>query len=320
MPGNVGVSGGFSAQAAPPPSQPGSGVFNVQQAASAAIATSTDGAPTYDALGLPSNLGQQHIHVGYLPPVYNHTVGHRIDRNGDQVDVANTTGGAADQTVTVDDLLNHFADQAKSPNMYSRQLWAQVQQQLQSSNFYGSSARINYGAWGPDDSAALKKAANAYLQGTDSGKLQTFEEYLTQAAQQGAANGLDQNQPGGPGQGSQRAPLSLTNTADLNQAGDNVSQQFLGHAQSAGQQTDFADSYHGQEQAAYDAAGQANGAAYEQPATAADAARAYVLQNNMPEYAQHQAESYMNVFANMFISGTSARANTSLGDAAVGVK
>jgi hypothetical protein len=117
-----------------------------------------------------------------------------------------------------------------------------------------------------------------------------------------------------------RAPLSLTNTADLNQAGDNVSQQFLGHSQNAGQQTDFANSYHGQEQAAYDAAGVGDGPSYEQPATAADAAREYVLQNNLPEYAQHQAESFMNVFANMFLSGNSARANTSLGDAAVGVK
>jgi hypothetical protein len=310
MPGNVGVPGGT----VPPPSQPGSGVFNIPQAVSTAISTSADGAPTYDALGLPSNLGKQRIYVGYLGP--------RADPNDNMPGADRNKTAFSDttnQTVSVDDLLNHFADQAKAPNAYSRRLWAQVQQQLQASNFYGTSTRVNYGAWGPDDAGALKKAANAYLQGTDQGKLETFEEYLKDAAAQGAANNLDANQPGGPGTGTKRAPLSLTNTADLNQAGDNVSQQFLGHAQSAGQQTDFANSYHGQEQSAYDAAGQANGAAYEQPATAADAARQYVLQNNMPEYAQHQAEGFINAFANMFLSGNSSRANTTLGDAAVGV-
>jgi hypothetical protein len=292
MPGNVGVPGGT----VPPPSQPGSGVFNTQQAAATAIATSADGTPTYDALGLPSNLGKQRIYVGYLGP--------RADPNDNMPGADRNKTAFSDttnQTVSVDDLLNHFADLAKAPNAYSRQLWAQTQMQMQAiPGVYGQGSKINFGAWGPDDAIALKKLANAYLQGTDAGKLETFEEYVKDAAAQGAANGLDKD-PNATNP--KRAPLSLTNTADLNQAGDNVSQQFLGHAQSAGQQTDFA-----------------NCAAYEQPATAADAARQYVLQNNMPEYVQHQAEGFMNVFTNMFLPSNSSRANTSLGDAAVGVK
>jgi hypothetical protein len=311
MPGNVGVSGGYAAQAAPAPSQPGSGVFNVQQAAATAVATSADGAPTYDALGLPSNLGQQRIYVGYLPPQYNQTAGHRR-QNGDEAGVAYTDGGIANQTVSVDDLLNHFADQAKAPNAYSRATWAQVQQQLQAINAYGSSARINYGAWGPDDAAALKKAANAYLQGTDAGKLETFEEYLSQAAAQGAANNLDANQPGGPGTGKSKAVL--TNPALISQQADAMSQQFLGHGMDAQATGNVVGDVQGQEQAASDA-----GDIYMRSVTPQSVAREYILQNNMPEYAQHQAESYMNVFANMFLSGNSARGNTTLGDAAVGV-
>jgi hypothetical protein len=123
--------------------------------------------------------------------------------------------------------------------------------------------------------------------------------------------------PAGPG-GTPRAPLSLTNQADITAAGDSQSRQMLGHAMDASGQGALVDQYHGQEQSAYDAAGVANGDAYAQPASVQAAARDWVLQNNLPEYAQHQAESFMNAFANMFLSGQSSRAQTSLGDAAVG--
>ena len=296
--------------AAPSGAASSGGVFS-PAAQTAAIAAPSS---TYDPFGLPAGMGDQRIYVGYLPQ---ETYGSKSTKRGPNGDlpIPTVAGPIADQTVSVQDLIKHFHDMATSGNQYTRTLWAQTQMQLQAMNAYGASSRINYGAWSDDDNGALAKALTGYLQGGDVSKLQTFEEYLSQQAAQGAANGLDGNQKGGPG-GSQRAPLQLTNDADLNQAGDNVSQQFLGHAMNSGQQSQFSGQYHGDEQAAYDAAAGSND--YQAPASAADAARQFVLQNNLPEYASHQAESFMNVFANMFLSGQSTRANTTLGDAAVG--
>lgn len=289
-------------------------VFNPTAVTSTAVGADT----TYDPFGLPSGMGTQRVYVGYTEPTQQYTAGRQVDAKGDMTGIAHTSGGVENSTVTVDDLIKHFHDLATSSNPYTRQTWAQVQQQLQAMNAYGTSTRINFGAWGDDDKNALAKAIQGYMQGGDT-NVQTFEEYVSQTAAQGTANGLDGNQAGAPGGsgGSQRAPLQMANSADLNEALDNTSQQFLGRADDA-QTGAFTGQEHAQEQQAYDAAGNANGAAYEGPASAQDAARQFILQNNLPEYAAHQAEGFMNVFANMFLTGASQRANTTLGDAAVG--
>lgn len=261
----------------------------------------------------------ERIYVGYIPPPP--PLKGTRDINGEKLPAVQ--GGSNDvnnNTVTAHELIQHFHDLANSTNPYTRKQWADVQTQLQAMNAYGTSTRINYGGWGTEDVTALDNALKGYLGGSDT-NMETFEEYMKAQAAQGAANGLDLNQPGGPGSSAnQRAPLSLTNSADLNATGDNVSQQYLGHSLDSGQQGQFVDSFHSQEQSAYDAGGVANGAAYEQPATAADAARQFVVDHNLPEYASHQAEGYMNAFANMFLSGNSSRANTTVGDVAVGGK
>lgn len=284
---------------------------------SAVTQTTVGGSSSYDPFGFPVNLGSQEIYVGYLP-------GSSVQRSNrgrisDDTNGPGTTGtDVQNQTVTVDDLLKHFHDLATSDNPYSRQAWAQVQQQLQAMNAYGSSARINYGGFNMEDEKALKSAVEGYLGGvTTNGapptNMQTFEEYLTQQSAQGAANNLDANQPGGPGGAGKSASLRpLSNPAVVNQAGDQTAEGFLGRAMNPTEQAGLLADVHGQEDAAL-----ASGDVYLRSVTPQSVAREYILQNNLPEYAQHQAESYMNAFANMFLTGASQRANTSLGDAAV---
>lgn len=271
-----------------------------------------------DIFGLPSNMKDERIYVGYIPPTPPRK-GTRIV-GGEKLPAINS--GSTDvnnSTVTAHDLIQHFHDLANSTNPYTRKQWADVQMQLQAMNAYGTDTRINYGGWNGQDVTALDNALKGYLGGSDT-DMTTFEEYLAKQAAQGAANQLDMNQPGAPGTGTQRAPLSLTNSADLNAAGDTAGQQLLGHSLDPSQQGQFTDSFHSQEQAAYDAAGAGDGAAYQAQPTAANAARQFVVDHNLPAYASHQAEGFMNAFANMFLHANSARANTTLGDVAVGGK
>jgi hypothetical protein len=88
---------------------------------------------------------------------------------------------------------------------------------------------------------------------------------------------------------------------------------MLGHSMDNTDQNSLISQVQGEQQAAFN-----QGDVYSRSVTPQAVAREFVLQNNLPEYTQHQAESYMNVFANMFLGGQSSRAQTSVGDAAVG--
>jgi hypothetical protein len=88
---------------------------------------------------------------------------------------------------------------------------------------------------------------------------------------------------------------------------------MLGQSMSNSDQNSLISQVTGEQQQAFN-----QGDVYMRSVTPAAVAREFVLQNNLPEYTQHQAEGYMNAFANMFLSGASQRANTTVSDAAVG--
>jgi hypothetical protein len=142
--------------------------------------------------------------------------------------------------------------------------------------------------------------------------MQTFEEYLKQQSAQGAANLLDGNQPGGPGSTGGKPKPILTNPDQINQKADAQSAQLLGRSLQPGDLSAIVSQDHAEETTASNA-----GDVLMRSVTPDSVARQYILNNDLPEYAQHQVESYMNTFANMFLSGASSRANTSVGDAAV---
>lgn len=251
-------------------------------------------------------MGTQKLYVGYIPHVEMPTTADSVDDRKGHIKMGNYETDPSNSFVSVKDLMQHFHDLAVSANPASRAAWAQTQQQLQAMNAYGADKRINFGAWdGPKDSAALQSAIQGYLQGGPEAQMMTFEEFVKHQAAQGAANGLDQP-PKNNG-------FKATSPADIQMLGDQQSQGMLGHSMNAGDSSALVGAVQGQQESAFNA-----GDVYMRSVTPQSVAREYVLQNNLPEYAQHQVESYANVFANMFLSGTSARANTSLGDAAVG--
>lgn len=106
------------------------------------------------------------------------------------------------QTATAEQLMKEYSLLAMG-NQQSRQVWANVQQQLLVSGFYGQSANtdlVKLGTWTNNDANAMLQAMRSYQQvaGEDgSGAPITFAEYLDQTASQAAANG--QNASGGYG-------------------------------------------------------------------------------------------------------------------------
>lgn len=218
-------------------------------------------------------------------------------------------------TVSTDDYLKMLARLSQTnPSEYM-----QIQQGLYNSGFYGnvSPAEVGFGRWNSKTKDALvgtDGALSNFIELYKSGATQmTFSEWLDQQAKLAAQ---DPNSPGNGGTGRSVSPLQLTDPAYLQEQGNQVSDQFLGHAMSDTDQQSLVNDIHGNEQDVYNAqqAGQGGTVVNKDPAAQA---RALVLQNDLPEYAAHQAEGYLNVFANMFLGGQSARAQTSLGDVAV---
>jgi hypothetical protein len=268
-----------------------SAVFNPNVAAISA-------GSTYDPFGLPTGMGKQRIYVGYLPHTSEaQTYGGQYSEK--QMDPSNSE-------VTVEDLLKHYHDLATSSNPASRSVWAQTQAQLQAMNAYNADKRINYGTWGTSDAAALKDAITGYMQGGDASRMMTFEEYVKQASAQGAANGLDENQPGGPGTAKAQAPQYTLATAQ--DKGDAVAQAELGHSLTSDQAGTLQGALNDNSAGAF-----ANG----QNDDPSSFARNWLVQNNMTEYKAHQATAYMNAFLNL-IGGSGTAANVGVGDVAVG--
>lgn len=294
---------------------------NIFNTGSVSVADTTGS--TYNVFSLPAHMGEQQIFLGYAPGhgKPNHGGGFA---NGLLGSDSNMSGNKAidmyqqqsNQYSSVTDLMKQFADMARSDNPLQKKSWEYTQAQLQAMGKYGASKSINYGGWGSADENALQGAFSDYLASGAGSQMQTFAEFVEQQAKSGTANGLDQNQDPGSS-GSQRAPITLTDPTEIASAGDQSAQSELGRALSPEEQAQLVGQEHGQEQAQYDAAGAGQTNTSADPSTIA---RQFAVEHNLPEYAAHQAESFMNLFANMFLTGSSARANTSVGDMAVGDK
>lgn len=216
-------------------------------------------------------------------------------------------------TTTTDDYLQMLAKLSQTnPSEFM-----QIQQGLYNSGFYGnvSPAVVGFGRWNSKTKDALIGADGAltnFIELYKTGATQmTFSEWLDQQAKISAA---DPNSPGSGGGGSLAYRFPFTDPALTAQYGDQQSEQLLGHSLDQGDQAALYGDIHQNEVDQFNAmqSGQAHTA--KDPAAQA---RLFVVNNNLPEYAAHQAEGYMNAFANMFLSGQSSRAQTTLGDVAV---
>jgi hypothetical protein len=161
------------------------------------------------------------------------------------------------------------------------------QKQLYSLGLYGN-AKPQYGVWNAQtDRAAVENALLGYQQMATgyqtAGKgVLTWDEYLKIAKKQGMSVG---------GSGPQRAPLNMTDPAQLQQTLQAAAQNALGRNLSSKELAHFVTAFHGKEQSAYDAAGA--GKTYTNPDVAGEAMN-YVDQHNTTEVAQNRTVGYVD--------------------------
>lgn len=193
--------------------------------------------------------------------------------------------------------------------------FASLQGELNQAGFYTSGPLLGGGRLSDFD--ALKSALDQYFreQGDPNSQANpmTFSEFLQNHKTVGNQNGYPG--AGSSGSGSTGSSFNPSSPDVISQQGDAMAQQELGHSLDQGQTNSLIGQVQGQESADFNA-----GDFYLRGVTPQSLAREFIVQNNLPEYAAHQAEGYMNVFANMFLGGNSQRANTSLGDVAIGGK
>lgn len=197
--------------------------------------------------------------------------------------------------------------------------YASLQSELDQAGFYTQSNGPMLGGGRATDFQALTSALEQYFreQGTDPNNPNptSFFEFLQNHKVVGNQNGFPgANSPGG-GSGSSATPKTFNPSSPdvISQQGDAMAQQELGHSLNQTQTNQLIGQVQGQEANAYN-----QGDFYLRGVTPASLARDFIVQNNLPEYTQHQAEGYMNALLNMFLSGNSSRANTTVGDVAVG--
>ena len=270
-----------------------------------------------DIFGL-GDLSGQNIFLGTAPTgPANAAAGdtkREMQRGGGYTGVSgmDTGSGVADQGTTTDD----YWKQLLLLQQTDPQAFISLQQGLYDAGYYGNvkPTDVRFGIASQKTKDALFGADGAvrhYLEASQSGAtVDTFGDWMQK--QVDAAKQDPYSIGNGAGASGGALKPVLDNPALIDQQGNAVAQGELGRSLSNTEQTGLV----GQVQSAETAASNA-GDVYMRSVTPSSIARQFILQNNLPEYAQHQAESYMNAFANMFLSGQNQRANTSVGDAAV---
>lgn len=200
--------------------------------------------------------------------------------------------------------------------------FAEIQQGLYAAGYYGSAtpAEIGLGRWNQRTKDALVGADGALTNFIEvskaGGTVDVFGEWLQKQSK------LAADDPNSPGNQASKAPykppLTLTDPSTLDAASDQAASGLLGHSLDASQQGKFVSEFQNNEQQQYDAQGPTGTGVATNNQNPDALAREFVARNNLPEYAQHQALGYMNVFANMFLHGDSSRAQTGIGNIAVG--
>jgi hypothetical protein len=223
-----------------------------------------------------------------------------------------TGGGVINQYTTTDD----YWKQLLLLQQQDPQAFIALQQGLYDAGYYGNvkPTDVRFGIASQKTKDALFGADGAithYLEAAQGGAtVDNFGDWMQKQVDAAKQDPYSIGNGAGSSGGAMKPVLS--NPALIDQQGNAVAQGELGRSLSNTEQNGLIGQVQSDETAASNA-----GDIYMRSVTPSSVARQYILQNNLPEYAQHQAESYMNAFANMFLSGQNQRANTAVGDAAV---
>jgi hypothetical protein len=241
-----------------------------------------------------------------------------MQRGGGYTGVAgmNTGTGTTINSVSTDD----YWKQLLIMQQTDPAAFVQLQQGLYDAGYYGNvkPTDVRFGIASQKTKDALFGADGAithYLQAVHGGATtDVFGDWMQKQVDAAKHDPYSIGNGGGGGAANALTGFKATSAVDINAAGDQTSQQMLGQSMDPSQQGALVSDVQGQQQQAF-----LSGDVYQRSITPAAVAREFVVNNNLPEYTAHQAESYMNTFANMFLNGASSRANTSLGDVAVPV-
>jgi hypothetical protein len=194
------------------------------------------------------------------------------------------------------------ADQAVKEKAQAYLAYTSLQDSMSQAGLYTTAPVL--GSFRPEDLTALHNALNQYFaeQGNSpdptQGNPQTFSEFLSNMATTGAQNGIN---PASPGSSSgSTAHASLTDAPTAAMLGDTQAQAQLGRSLGSDAQSQLLGAIHGQETTDF-LNGNGGGSSYRTPEAIA---RDWVVQNNLPEYTQHQALSYMTDILHVLAGNT----------------
>lgn len=251
-------------------------------------ATNTLTSGTYNIVNDPYDLkevGNQLLFLGDKPDVNAHMGG--PGRTGDFAP-PKKSGGIS--TATASQFMTGFAQESVT----NPQAFANQQIELYNAGMYnGSKPRL--GVYTPADATAMKYAFTGYIGvfNPKSPNPVSFATYLAHAQAQMKANG---GVGGGGGAGGGRAPLSLTDPAELEQTLQSAAQQDLGRNLSKAEVGVFVKAFHGKERSAYNSAGA--GGTYTSPSVSGQALDE-VDAGHSAEEGQKLTASYMDEISSM---------------------
>lgn len=185
---------------------------------------------------------------------------------------------------------NSFMQTWANSSVSNPQFFAQYQEQLYASGFYGSS-KPRWGVYTTSDAAAMKKALQSYagIVNPNDPNPVTFADYLDHAMSQVGANGGF-----GGGGGSTRAPLTIsyTDPAELHETLQSAAQSALGRNLNSDELNKFVSAFHGKEAKAQRAA--YNGASSATNPEATGESQDFVSTNNTKEAGERSTATYLD--------------------------
>lgn len=179
------------------------------------------------------------------------------------------------------------------------QQYVGLQNALFNAGAYGSTAynSIRWGSWQGTEQALVKAISDYEDFVSGSGLPMTFDDYLASHRTGGIATGvLNPNGTGATGSGQSAPQVNLTDPTEIRAAAQQAAQASLGHTFTPKQLDAFVNQFH----AAQTAAQTSTDASVTTPDLSSEALAEAQSGPNAQEFANHQAQGYMDTFIDMF--------------------
>lgn len=265
--------------------------------------------------------GSNPLDVWHLGNYYNQPIGlgvepsstRPVSPNGQDLErgkVANTGGGMSygktqDYISNAAKLWAEATGGDTAANRTAMQQYVALQNSLFNAGAYGSTSydKIRWGQWDGTDKALVNALQSYEDFVTGTGQPMTFDDYLAAHRNGGVATGSINQGGTSVSGGSGKSVISLTDPAQIREAAQQAAQSALGHVLTGSQLDNFVNQFH----AAQTSAESATSGSASMPDLSAQADLYAQTGDNAQEFANHQAQGYVDTFLNMFLTGQSQR-------------